>query len=224
MPETPQSHDLVELWKQTEYIKFRDHLERLEGEKSAQLAAELGRVKKIERTLKLKLVELENKERELGGKEIEVKRAREETALKLKRQAEEHAGTVKLLHQQHAAALAIERQKSDSKPPVRSARLKDTTNTKNNETTKDLEVQLKMKQFELDQALEREGLLVKSRDHFRAAVLKLTRDRMMGPDAGVVVRLQQRRAELLASGLYREEDDTGQQLDEKISRALNYTM
>jgi hypothetical protein len=234
---------LMDLWKRSEYLKFQEYLGNLEAERSSQVRDELGRIKKIERKLKLKLIELENKERDLVGQESELRRAREETALRLKRQADDHQGAIQLLKEQHATALKIEREKLKAEEAKRRAlELESAAHSKNNKPSRgrnvvketedattalrdrirELETELKLKNVALDQSKEREAVLLKSRDHFRAAVLRMTCDSQQAKTCNeeIVIRLQQKRAELIASGLYIEEDEVIRQIDQKIVKAL----
>lgn len=230
---TAQSDSLVELWRRSEFLKFQEYLAQLETERTGHLKEELGRIRKIERKLKLKLVELENKERSLVGQEAEIKQAREEMALKLRRQAEDHQAAIQLLKEQHSAALKMEKDKLKAEEAKRrnlelEMTAKPTTvhgeeriiNLK--EKVRELENEIKLKNIALEQAKERETVLVKSRDHFRSAVLRMTCDQRAAQvnSDEVVIRLQQRRAELIASGLYHEEDDVIRQLDVKIIKAV----
>ena len=231
---------LIDLWKRSEYLKFQQHLGQLETERTVHLRDELGRIKKVERKLKLKLIELENKERDLLGQESELRRVREETTLRLKRQAEEHQATMQLIKDQHAAAIKIEKDKLKAEEAKRRAleieaatvpnEKKASRTVKENEPVsvlkeriKELEIEVKLKDMAMKQAEERENVLIKSRDHFRAAVLRMTCDsvgRTASVSHDVVIRLQQKRAELIASGLYTDADDVIRQLDLKIVKAV----
>jgi hypothetical protein len=209
---------LLDLWKRSEFLKFQEYLSHLEAEKSSQVRDELSRIKKIERKLKLKLIELENKERDLLGQEAEIRRARDETNLRLKRQAEEHQAAIQLVKEQNGTALKIEKEKlkaeeskrrslelelasaSKTAKPSRSNTKESQDNTEAlRDRIRELETELKLKNVELNQAKEREGILLKSRDHFRAAVLRMTCDsqQVKSCNEGVVFRLQQKRAELI---------------------------
>jgi hypothetical protein len=230
---------LVELWKRSEFLKFQEYLVQLENERTGHLKEELGRIRKIERKLKLKLVELENKERTLVGQETEIRQAREDMALKLRRQADDHQTALNALKEQHVSALKMEKDKLKaeeakrrnleleltSKPPNKPVNVREKPNDETTvlkEKMRELESELKLKDIALDQAKERETILVKSRDHFRSAVLRMTCDQRAAQlnSEEVVFRLQQRRAELIASGLYHEEDDVIRQLDVKIIKAV----
>lgn len=245
LPVSPDKANLFELWKRSEFLKFQDHLGQLEAEGTIHLKEELQRIKKVERKLKLKLTELENKERDLANHEAELKRGHEETATRLRRQAEEHQSSTKLLQDQHTAALRIEKEKLKSEESRRRAleleiaamgRSSKTVSgkkpTKPNliegsrkdhelqERIRILETDLKIKNTALEQAQQREALLIKSRDHFRQAVLRMTTSSFSGNEQSVVIRLQQTRAELVSSGLYCEDSDVIRQLDLKILKAV----
>ena len=271
------SPEVTELWKRSELIKFEQYLKSAEEARLRDLTASLARVKRAENQLKLKLLELENKERDLAAAESDLKRTREEVALKLKRQNEHHASSVKLVSEQHAVALKIEKDKLRAEEARRkglelelASRAKAVvvaplvTRQQNrlqptDTHTADLQLELRMKEFELQQALERERLLTRSRDHFRTIVLRqlgpllglsgdnsssnqtlmrvdpsaidLLAEQEVNPVVGSATvedrspvratRLQQKRAELISSGIYREGDDVIVQLDSKISKAIN---
>lgn len=242
VPESPEKANLLELWKRSEFLKFQDYLGQLEAERTMQLKDELQRIKKIERRLKMKLTELENKERDLSGQETELKRSREDIANKMRRQVEEHQNAIKLLTEQHSAALRFEKEKLKSEEARRRAielemasciHSKKVSGKKENKTVmnhqptdqqlqervRELETELKLIAIALEQSQQREALLMKSRDHFRSAVLRMT---TVAPanDQSVIIRLQQTRAELVSSGLYSEDADVIHQLDLKILKAV----
>lgn len=241
LPVSPDKANLLELWKRSEFLKFQDYLNQLEAERTVQLKDELQRIKKVERRLRLKLTELENKERDLIGQEADLKRGRDEIANMSRRQIEEHQSAIKLISEQHAVALRIEKEKLKSEEARRraleleiasGAPSKKTfakerkgpvnhqqTDTQLQDRIRELETELKLKEIALEQAHQREALLVKSRDHFRSAVLRMT---TVAPanDQSVLIRLQQTRAELVSSGLYSEDSDVIRQLDMKILKAV----
>lgn len=241
VPVSPEKANLLELWKRSEFLKFQDYLGQLEAERTMQLKDDLQRIKKIERRLKMKLTELENKERDLLGQETELKRSRDDIANKMRRQVEEHQSAIKLLTEQHSVALRFEKEKLKSEEARRraielemassihskkaSAKEKkivvnhQPTDHQLQERVRDLETELKLKAIALEQAQQREALLVKSRDHFRSAVLRMTTV-APGNDQSVIIRLQQTRAELVSSGLYSEDADVIRQLDLKILKAV----
>ena len=217
--------NLVELWKRSELIKFQEYLGQLEAERVGQLKQDLERVKKIEKKLKIKLVQLENKERELVAAETDLQRTKDEHQTRLKRQSEDHQASIKRLTEQHGAALKLEREKLKSeegrrralelasvKPEGVGSKL---PNTERDAKIRELESELKLATMALEQSRERETVLIKSRDYFRSAVLRLT-----AAQQGGVIRMQQMRAELLSSGLYEEEDEVIGQLDLKILKAV----
>jgi hypothetical protein len=226
----PEKANLVELWKRSELIKFQEYLGQLEAERMGQLKQDLERVKKVEKKLKLKLVQVENKERELAGAETDLQRTKDESLTRLKRQTEDHQVAIKLLNEQHAAALKLERGKlkaeegrrralelASVKPEVSGSKISkcSTPNTERDSRIRELESELKLTTMALEQSRERESVLIKSRDYFRSAVLRLT-----AAQQGGLIRMQQMRAELLSSGLYEEEDEVIGQLDLKILKAV----
>jgi hypothetical protein len=239
-----QKENFLDLWKRSEFLKFQEYLSEVERDRTQRLKEELGRVKKVERKLKLKLIELENKERDLVGQESDLRRAREEIPLKTRRMTEEHQGVIQNLREQHAASLKIEKDKlraeearrrsleleiaslGDKKTCKVVRKPEESTNevTVLKERIRDLENEIRIKDMKLEQAKEREQGILKSRDHFRAAVLRMTCEQRVSANEKdeIVIRLQQRRADLLASGLYQPEDDVIRQLDVKIVKAISH--
>ena len=218
----------MELWKRSEQIRFEQHLREVEKAQQAEFRASLAKVKSIETKLKSKIIELEDRERGIKSCESDVEKAKEEFDRSLKRQAELHQTALKQLNEQHAFSLKLEKEKLRAEEARRKQLELELINRdhsggkkkKVSENQKDLDLQLdlKMKQFELDQALDREKQLLKSRDHFRSSVIKLTAEKL-NKNPGVMLRLQQQRAELITSGLYSEGDEVILQIDSKIDKA-----
>ena len=220
---------LVELWKRSEQIRFEQHLREVEKAQQTEFRASLSRVKQIESKLKSKMLELESREREIAASEVELKKAKEEMKNSLKRQSEDHQSLLKQLNDQHAFALKLEREKLRAEEGRRKQLELDLVNstreTSSTSNARELELELRMKQFELQQAADRERALLKSRDHFRTSVLKLTAEKKNssnGEQSSKLIRLQQKRAELISSGLYREGDDVIAQIDFKIDQTSSY--
>lgn len=219
---------LVELWKRSEQIRFEQHLREVEKAQQTEFRASLSRVKQIEGKLKSKMLELESREREIAVGEVELKKAKEEMKNSLKRQSDDHQSLLKQLNDQHAFALKLEREKLRAEEGRRKQLELDLVNstreTSSTSNARELELELRMKQFELQQAADRERALLKSRDHFRTSVLKLTAEKNSsnGEQSSKLIRLQQKRAELISSGLYREGDDVIAQIDFKIDQTSSY--
>ena len=224
---------VLELWKRSEQIRFEQHLKALETAQNAEFQATLSRVKQVETKLKAKIFQLETKERELALAETEIKKSRIEMQIAQKRCLEEHQTAMKQVVEQHAFAMKMEREKLRVEEGKRKqielelvsvkqqAAKKALPQKENNSNSKELELELRMKQFELDQAAQRERALLQSRDHFRTSVLKLTAEKLNQNrnDNNALGRLQQKRDELLASGLYHAGDEVIVQIDSKIHKA-----
>ena len=191
----------------------------MEKERTAELASELKRVRLVENKLKLKLLEVENRERQIGAVEADLRRLREDVASRLKRQLEEHAAQTKLREEQHQGVLRLAKEKLAAEERSRKSLENELARRRGRG---DLEVKLARVEGELERALEREVLLTKSRDHFREAVLRNAGARdlektLTPPHSCKVSQITQLRTELLASKMYHEHDPLIGQIDAKIS-------
>jgi hypothetical protein len=207
--------ELTELWKRTEFIRFSEYLKTVEAEARESVLREIDRVRKIEKRFRLKLVEMEERERELKNSEAELKRTREDIAFKLKRVADDHAAEIKRIHDHHGVAIRSEREKlkveelKRKSAEIELAKLRNQlakTSTKSTPTTSTRQSsEQQLLQAELTRTQQREQLLIKSRDHFRSAVIKLSEPKK--------TPAQIKRAELIASGMYTVDDPVIKALD-----------
>ena len=219
--------ELVELWKRSEYIRFSEHLRSMEDQQKFLLKKELVGVRKIESKLKQKLAELENKERELINTENVLKRSKDEMISKIKRLQEDHLSQIKILNEQHGAELKIERDKVRSEEVKRKSietelgKLRNSSPPINHQNDPN-EKQIVLLQSELEQALEREKILVQSREYFRNTVIKLASQNQIGGTSTITRNnddlLLTKRTQLIESGMYDETDPVIQQIDLQINK------
>ena len=220
-PSSTDSPELAELWKRSEYIRFSEHLRQVEEQQKFSLKKELMSVRKIETKLKQKLADLENKERDLSTTELNLKRTKDEMFAKLKRTQDDHLAQIKILNEQHAAELKIERDKSRSEEIRRKSIETDLGKLRTSSQPWDggIERQLMLVQSELEQALERERILIQSREYFRTTVIKLasSKPEIIGFSIPKNESLLSKRTQLIESGMYDETDPVIQQIDLKIN-------
>ena len=213
--------EIAELWRRSEFVRFSEHLRLLEEQQKFTLKKDILMVRKTESKLKQKIVELENKERELMANDQSLKRLREETMTKLKRQQEDHLSQIKILKDQHAAELKIEREKVRAEEIKRKSTEieigKFRNNTLNRSDSIEFERRILLLQSELEQALEREKILIRSREYFRTTVIKMaTASPVQKMNDSVC--LIEKRDQLLDSGMYDESDPLIQNLNLKIKQ------
>lgn len=218
-PRAPvDSPELAELWKRSEYIRFSEHLRTLEEQQKFTVKKELVSVRKIETKLKQKLTELENKERDLVSTELNLKKMKEEILAKLKRQQDDHFAQVKILNDHHAAELKIEKEKTRSEEIKRKSTEIELGKLRNNPPPSSSDDRkLMLVQSELEQALDREKILIQSREYFRNTVIKLATAR---PDLIGISHpnpLFAKRTQLIDSGMYDESDSIIKEIDLKLN-------
>jgi len=240
--ESGSAPELIDLWKRSEQLRFDEYLRSVEQDRFQATRMELMKIKKVEAKLRMKILELENKEREIDATEANLRRGQEELTLKLRRLADEHGSRIKLLSEQHAVALKIEKDKLKAEESKRKAleielagRRRDSplTTTAKKEIAlhtrsspkADLEARLRLRESELEEALDREKILEKNRDDLVLSLNALmnrsapfganlrTPPRLPNPH---VTKLEKTRTDLLASGIYREDDDVIKQIDKRI--------
>ncbi len=216
------SPEFAELWKRSEYIRFSEHLRSLEEHQKFSLKKELVSVRKIETKLKQKLTELENKERDLNSAEINNKKFKEEIMAKIKRQQDDHFAQIKILNDQHAAELKIEREKSRMEEIKRKSTEVELGKLRNNipHVNNSADQQLRLVQSELEQALEREKILIQSREYFRTTVIKLAtaRPELVGISSPPNP-LFAKRTQLIESGMYDDSDPIIKEIDLKLNHS-----
>jgi hypothetical protein len=189
-PEYLEAFEL-ETWKKQEENRFRLWLKEEEQRRKAELdlvvhekeearenefKAKMKVLHNLESKLRSKLAELEGREQRIASVEAELRRDRKDCDLKVKRLIEEHAAGLKAANEAHNSALKVEaerlrlealRRHEAEKELERRGKVREALPAE----LADLHALLKIKEFELAQALERESLMVQSRDHFRNALI-----------------------------------------------------
>lgn len=243
--ESGSAPELIDLWKRSEQLRFDEYLRSVEHDRFEATRMELTKIKKVEAKLRMKLLKLENKEREIDATEANLRRGQEELSLKLRRLVDDHASRIKLLSEQHAVALMIEKDKLKAEESKRKALeielagkrqdsslvtpvKKETARHTRSPPKANLEATLRLKESELEEALDREMILQKNRDDLVLTLNALMdrsapfgsyhrtpphRRHRRNPD---VTKLEKTRTDLLASGIYREDDDVIKQIDKRI--------
>lgn len=263
-PEYVEAFEL-ETWKKQEETRFRLWLKEEEQRKKAELElkahekeearlvefrSKMKQLHNLETKLRSKLVELENRENRIATAEADVRRERKDGELRIKRLMEENAATLKAANDAHNSALRVEAERLrlealrrheaerelEKRGKVREALPAELA---------DLHAKLKITEYELAQALERENLMIKSRDHFRNALIasmqpppqvppseslssvlsveqtpKTPRSPAQSDVDERLNRLRQQRSELIAGG-FPPDDRVIVALDQQIYRTLN---
>ena len=262
-PEYMEAFEL-ETWKKQEETRFRLWLKEEEHRKKAELElkahekeesrlsefrAKMKQLHTIETKLRSKLVELENRENRIATAEADVRRERKDGELRIKRLMEEHAANLKAANDAHNSALRVEAERLrlealrrheaerelEKRGKVREALPAELA---------DLHAKLKITEYELAQSLERENLMIKSRDHFRNALIASMQPPPPPPESEALSsvlslaqtpktprspasdaderlnRLRQQRSELIAGG-FPPDDRVIVALDQQIYRTLN---
>jgi hypothetical protein len=224
-----QEENKFRLWLKEEEQKKRAELDKVAQEKEEARAIEFRTKMKllhnIESKLRAKLVELESREQKISNAEADLRRDKKDTDLKVKRLIENHASTLKAANDAHNSALRVEaerlrlealRRQEAEKELERRGKVREALPAE----LADLHAKLKISKYELEQALEREELMMQSRDHFRNALISSMQPHQPDCSEERLKRLRIQRQELISEG-FAADDRVIVALDQQIYRILN---
>ncbi|KAF4671775.1 hypothetical protein FOL47_001211 [Perkinsus chesapeaki] len=238
-----EEYTAKELTRQREFVEKMKSLAALEGK------------------LKKKATDLEQREVRILSAEESLQKEKDGVATTLRRRDEEHAFAQKRLVTDHEHALRLQAEKtkiatkraSDAEARIVELQKKvkeaeDSANkahkTLQSSNMVQLQADVKVLKHQLEQAAQRELLLAKSRDHFRAAVRQLCNQldkqgveveevpesesesdsgaSSAGGESERIRRLEAQKQSLLDTGVYTARDATIQALDDQIARARDW--
>ena len=257
----------LEAWKREQETRFLSSLRQKEketkqawdiefaereNEREIEFKAKMKQLGLIEQKLRAKLAELESREHRLQSADEDLKRDRRETDVKIRHLNEEHALSLRSLEETHACSLRVEseRLRIESMRRIEAEReleRRGKTREAYPSEVAELHAKLKIKEFELAQALDREGVLIQSREHFRTALVAVMQGGQAVESVGVsmismvpedqpisviegfspgreqrILRLKRQREGLVSAG-YAESDRVIKAIDLQIEKAEKLT-